>query len=212
MRSLVIGLVTLGILKSVQVSWAEDPVVVVYDDPSLTRLEKEIGVTPGQKDRFDDIVVKYRDPQASNDGSASTGADADLGSGKQSGGRGGGGGGRGHGGGGGRGGSAFTGAKGDNLRQELDELATVLTPAQLQKFKDLSKHKKKPEHGASQSPVGMSSCSSGIVGNGIVATADPDEQELIPTGLSRQFAFPRVTADAPSCEQPSRSMTMSTLK
>src|SRR6201997_270574 len=150
MRSLVIGLVTLGIFTSVQVSWAEDPVVVVYDDPSLTRLEKEIGVTPGQKDRFDDIVVKYRDPQASNDGSVRTGADADSGSGQQSGGRGGGGGGRGHGGGGGRGGSAFTGAKGDNLRQELDELATVLTPAQLQKFKDLSKHKKKPEHGASQ--------------------------------------------------------------
>jgi hypothetical protein len=152
MRSLVIGLVTLGILTSVQVSWGEDPVVVVYDDPSLTRLEKAIGVTPGQKERFDDIVVKYRDPQASNDGSARTGADADSGSGQQSGGRGGGGGGgggRGRGGGGGRGGSAFTGAKGDNLRQELDELATVLTPAQLQKFKDLSKHKKKPEHGAS---------------------------------------------------------------
>jgi hypothetical protein len=32
---------------------------------------------------------------------------------------------------------------------QSDELATVLTPAQLQKFKDLSKHKKKPEHGAS---------------------------------------------------------------
>jgi hypothetical protein len=150
MRSLVIALVTLGFLTSVQVSWAEDPVVVVYDDPSLTRLEKEIGVTPPQKDRFDDIVVKYRDPQASNDGSARTGADADSGSGQQSGGRGGGGGGHGRGGGGGRrGGSAFTGAKGDNLRQELDELATVLTPAQLQKFKDLSKHKKKPEHVAS---------------------------------------------------------------
>ena len=149
MRSLVIGLVALGIVTSVQVSWAEDPVVVVYDDPSLTRLEKEISVTPGQKDRFDDIVVQYRDPQASNDGSARTGADADSGSGQQSGGRGGGGGGRGRGGGGGRGGSAFTGAKGDNLRQELDELATVLTPAQLQKFKDLSKHKKKPEHTSS---------------------------------------------------------------
>jgi hypothetical protein len=148
MRSLVIGLVSLGILISVRVSWAEDPVVVVYDDPSLTRLERQIGVTPAQKDRFDDIVVKYRDPQASNDGSIRTGTDADSGSDQQTGGRGGGGG-RGHGG-GGRGGSAFTGAKGDNLRQELDELATVLTPAQLQKFKDLSKHKKKPEHGASQ--------------------------------------------------------------
>jgi hypothetical protein len=151
MRSLAAGLVTLGVLTSVQLTWAEDPVVVVYSDPSLTRLEKEIGVTPAQKDRFDDIVVKYRDPQASNDGSVRTGSDADSGGGQQSGGRGGGGGGRGRGGGGGggRGGSAFTGAKGDNLRQELDELATVLTPAQLQKFKDLSKHKKKPEHTAS---------------------------------------------------------------
>jgi hypothetical protein len=99
-------------------------------------------VTPPQKDRFDDIVVKYRDPQASNDG-AGTGAAADSSAGAP-------GGGRGHGhGGGGQGGSAFTGAKGDNLRQELDELATVLTPAQLQKFKDLSKHKKKPEHTSS---------------------------------------------------------------
>ena len=123
MRSLVTGLVTLSVLISVQLTWAEGPVVVVYSDPSLTRLEKEVGVTPAQKDRFDDIVVKYRDPQASNDGSVRTGADADSGSGQRSGGRGGGG--RGHGGAGGRGGSAFTGAKGDNLRQELDELATV---------------------------------------------------------------------------------------
>jgi hypothetical protein len=148
MRSLVTGLLTLVVLACVALTRAEDPVVVVYSDPSLTRLEKEISVTPAQKDRFDDIVVKYRDPQASNDG-ATTGADADSNSSPQSGGRGGGGHGRGGGGRGGRGGSAFTGAKGDNLRQELDELATVLTPAQLQKFKDLSKHKKKPEHVAS---------------------------------------------------------------
>jgi len=149
MRSLVTGLLTFGILGVAQAGWAEDPVVVVYSDPGLTRLEKEIGVTPTQKDRFDDIVVKYRDPQASND--AKTGADADSSSSPQSGGRGGGGGGRGHGGGGGggRGGSAFTGAKGDNLRQELDELATILTSEQLKKFKELSKQKKKPEHAAS---------------------------------------------------------------
>jgi hypothetical protein len=151
MRSLVLSLLTVGLLTSAQFSLAEEPVVVVYDDPSLTRLEKEIGVTPAQKDRFDDIVVKYRDPQASNDDAgARPGADADSSASSQSGGRGGGGRGHGGGGGGGRGGSAFTGAKGDNLRQELDELATVLTPAQLQKFKDLSKHKKKPERAASQ--------------------------------------------------------------
>jgi len=63
MRSLVIGLLPVAILTFVHVSLAADPVVVVYDDPSLTRLEKQIGVTPAQKDRFDDIVVKYRDPQ-----------------------------------------------------------------------------------------------------------------------------------------------------
>jgi hypothetical protein len=143
MRSLVRGLLVLGVVSSVQLGWAEDPVVVVYSDPSLTRLEKEIGVTPAQKDRFDDIVVKYRDPQASNDTGAGTGATADSSAGAQ-------GGGRGHGHGGGRGGSAFTGAKGDNLRQELDELATVLTPDQLQKFKYLSKHKKKAESTAAQ--------------------------------------------------------------
>lgn len=138
MRSLVTGLLTLIVLTFVEIARAEDPVVVVYSDPSLTRLEKEIGVTPAQKDRFDDIVVKYRDPQASNDSGARSGADGDSSSSPQSGGRGGGGGGhgRGGGGGGGRAGSAFTGAKGDNLRQELDELATVLTPAQLQKFKE----------------------------------------------------------------------------
>ena len=147
MRSLALSLLTLGLLTSAQLTLAEEPVVVVYNDPSLTRLEKEIGVTPAQKDRFDDIVVKYRDPQASNDGGGRTGTDADSNATQGSGGRHGGG--RGGGGGGGRGGSAFTGAKGDNLRQELDELATVLTPEQLKKFKDLSKHKKKPEHASS---------------------------------------------------------------
>jgi hypothetical protein len=110
-------------------------------------LEKEIGVTPAQKDRFDDIVVKYRDPESSNDASPKAGADADSSASPHSGGRGGGGGGRGRGGGGGggRGGSAFTGAKGNNLREELDELATVLTPGQLKKFKELNQRKKKTQ-------------------------------------------------------------------
>jgi hypothetical protein len=40
---------------------AIDPVVVHYDDPELTRLEKQLTITPAQKDQFDDIVVKYRD-------------------------------------------------------------------------------------------------------------------------------------------------------
>jgi hypothetical protein len=140
MRSPIKTLLTFGVLASAQLGFAIDPVVVVYSDPGLTRLEKEIGVTPAQKDRFDDIVVKYRDPESSNIAGAKSGGDADSSASPQAGGRGGGGRGRG---GGGRGGSAFTGAKGDNLRQELDELATVLTPDQLKKFKELSQHKKK---------------------------------------------------------------------
>ncbi|HEX4201392.1 MAG TPA: hypothetical protein VHY59_07730 [Chthoniobacterales bacterium] len=145
MRSPVTALLTFGFLTSAQLGFAIDPVVVVYSDPSLTRLEKEIGITPAQKDRFDDIVVKYRDPESSNTAGAKPGGDADSSASSQAGGRGGGGGGRGRGGGGGggRGGSAFTGAKGNNLREELDELATVLTPDQVKKFKELSQPKKK---------------------------------------------------------------------
>jgi len=139
------ALLTFSVLTSAQLGLAVDPVVVVYSDPSLTRLEKEIGVNPAQKDRFDDIVVKYRDPESSNDAGPKAGADADSSASPHSGGRGSGGGGRGRGGGGGggRGGSAFTGAKGNNLREELDELATVLTPGQLKKFKELNQRKKK---------------------------------------------------------------------
>ena len=155
MRSPVTTLLTFGVLASAQLGFAIDPVVVVYSDPSLTRLEKEIGVTPAQKDRFDDIVVKYRDPESSNTAGAQAGGDADSSASPRAGGKGGGGGGRGRaggaggGGGGGRGGSAFIGAKGNNLREELDELATVLTPDQLKKFKELNQRKKKAPRSAS---------------------------------------------------------------
>jgi len=40
---------------------AIDPVVVHYDGPELNKLEKQLAITPAQKDQFDDIVVKYRD-------------------------------------------------------------------------------------------------------------------------------------------------------
>ncbi len=93
MRSPVTTLLTFGVLISAQLGLAIDPVVVVYSDPSLTRLEKEIGVTPAQKDRFDDIVVKYRDPESSNAAGAKAGGDADSSASPQAGGRGGGGGG-----------------------------------------------------------------------------------------------------------------------
>jgi len=149
MRSLVITLLAFSVLTSAQLGLAVDPVVVVYSDPSLSRLEKEIGVTPAQKDRFDDIVVKYRDPESSNDAGPKAGAGAESSASPHSGGRGGGGRGRGGGDDGGRGGSAFTGAKGNNLREELDELATVLTPGQLKKFKELNQRKKKTPRSAS---------------------------------------------------------------
>jgi hypothetical protein len=136
------SLLAVGFLVSVSLCLAEDPVVVVYSDPSLTRLEKEIGVTPAQKARFDDIVVKYRDQSRNGDGSNRSDADANSGASPQSGGRQG----RGHGGGGGVRGStgSFTNAKGDNLRQEMEELATILTAEQLEKFKELNQRKAKP--------------------------------------------------------------------
>ena len=57
----------LSFLNFPRASFAEDPIVVHYSDPSLTRLEAQIGVTAAQKDRFEDIVVKYRDPLSSTD-------------------------------------------------------------------------------------------------------------------------------------------------
>jgi Spy/CpxP family protein refolding chaperone len=113
--------------------FAEDPIVVHYSDPSLARMEVQIGITPPQKARFEDIVVKYRDPQSNTDnatqGTARTGRR-----------------------GGGRGSTqdeaeipsqgearaAFGRSKAKVSREELDELATILTPAQIKKFQDLN--------------------------------------------------------------------------
>src|SRR5258708_13191795 len=55
---------------------AEDPIIVHYSDPSLTRLEKQLGVTAAQRDRFEDIVVKYRDPI--NNSAAANGNEGDT--------------------------------------------------------------------------------------------------------------------------------------
>src|ERR1700761_4660356 len=54
-------LFALSFLIFPRADFAEDPIVVHYSDPSLTRLEAQIGVSAAQKDRFEDIVVKYRD-------------------------------------------------------------------------------------------------------------------------------------------------------
>jgi hypothetical protein len=52
---------------------AIDPVVVHYDDPELTKLEKQLAIAPAQKDQFDDIVVKYRDTGIAGNNAGSTG-------------------------------------------------------------------------------------------------------------------------------------------
>jgi hypothetical protein len=120
----------LSLLILTQAVFAEDPIVVHYSDPSLTRLETQIGVSAAQKDRFEDIVVKYRDPLSSTETNNS--AQGAPRSGKH---------------GGGRGSTQNSPDQSDALprrgkekvtRAELDELATILTPAQIKKFQDLN--------------------------------------------------------------------------
>jgi hypothetical protein len=124
---------------------AEDPVIVHYSDPRLAMLEKQLGITPAQRSRFEDIVVKYNDP--ANRTVVSNGNDSDAqasDSREQKHGRGGGG----HMPGGGQvpgGGKMFGGGPGKIPRQELDELATILTPGQIKRFQEL--HAKSPKGG-----------------------------------------------------------------
>jgi|ERR1700736_3863818 hypothetical protein len=123
---------------------AIDPVVVHYDDPELTQLEKQLAITPAQKDQFDDIVVKHRDGSIGGSKAAAQG----------------GGGRRGR-----RGGGQGTTPRaqsdqdgqdkilsqenrGSDRRQiskeEIEELKAVLTPSQLQTF--ISLHQSKRKH------------------------------------------------------------------
>jgi hypothetical protein len=131
-----------GVLNIPFSSSAEDPIIVHYSDPTLTRMESAIGITPAQKDRFEDIVVKYRDPQNSPDADTSTPPR------KGRGGR--------HGGNQASDQGEF-GVSGDTKatprrtgtkvsREELDELATILTPAQIKKFQDLNSAIRKKRH------------------------------------------------------------------
>ncbi len=106
---------------------AEDPIVVHYSDPSLVRLEKQLGITLAQRDRFDDIIVKYRDP--ANNVAAPSGNENDAPSSddqKQKHGR------------AGRKGNSGGGKRNIPL-QELAELATILTPEQIKQFEELGK-------------------------------------------------------------------------
>jgi Spy/CpxP family protein refolding chaperone len=117
---------------------AEDPIIVHYSDPSLARLEKQLGVTAAQRDRFEDIVVKYRDPI--NNSAAANGNEGDTRpSGDQ---------GQKH----GRGRKSSTGTFGGGRRnisrQEEDELVTILTPEQIKRFEELNGKKSKGQAGA----------------------------------------------------------------
>ena len=115
--------VALAVLTFPLAGFAEDPIVVYYSDPSLARMEAQIGVTPAQRDRFDDIIVKYRDPF-----SGQVPEDTSQGNIRS--------GGKGH-----RSGAreidqgetrvASRGRKANASRQELDESATILTPSRV---------------------------------------------------------------------------------
>jgi hypothetical protein len=141
MRCRILALV---FLSTARCGLGEDPIVVHYSDPSLARMEAQIGITPAQKSRFEDIVVAYRDSQSnakmdnSTQGTARTGRR-----------------------GAGRGsipGEAGTSSQGESKApfaarpnakvspEELDELATILTPAQIKKFQDVNDAKRKKGH------------------------------------------------------------------
>jgi Spy/CpxP family protein refolding chaperone len=137
-------LVAYGVLSIPFRSSAEDPIIVHYSDPTLTRMETEIKITPAQKDRFEDIVVKYRDPLTNPDADTSSpqrkGRGGRHGGDQES-----------------NQGEFGVSSQGDTKatprrtgmkvpREELDELATILTPAQIKKFQDLNSATRKKRH------------------------------------------------------------------
>jgi hypothetical protein len=128
----------LSLLNFPRVDSAEDPIVVHYSDPSLTRLEAQIGVNAAQKDRFEDIVVKYRDPLSSTETNNS--AQGTPRSGRH---------------GGTKASPQNSPDRSDALPRrgkekvtpaELDELATILTPVQIKKFQNLNDGRIKKRH------------------------------------------------------------------
>jgi hypothetical protein len=136
-------ILTLVFLYMAPCGLAEDPIVVHYSDPSLGRMEAQIGITPAQKARFEDIVVTYRDPENNTDAGHSTQGTARTG--RRGGGR------------GSTQGEAEIPSQGEPRapfkrvnpkvsREELDELATILTPAQIKKFQDLNGATGKKRH------------------------------------------------------------------
>ena len=142
-RLVACSIFTLVFLNITLCVFAEDPIVVHYSDPSLARMEAQLAITPAQKARFEDIVVKYRDPQSNTDTDNSTQEAPRVGR---------------HGGGRrstqseaetpseGDAKAPFERAKAKVSREELDELATILTPAQIKKFQDLNGATGKKRH------------------------------------------------------------------
>ena len=142
-RLVACSIFTLVFLNITLCVFAEDPIVVHYSDPSLARMEAQLAITPAQKARFEDIVVKYRDPQSNTDTDNSTQEAPRVGR---------------HGGGRrstqseaetpsqGDAKAPFERAKAKVSREELDELATILTPAQIRKFQDLNGATGKKRH------------------------------------------------------------------
>src|SRR6516165_8216015 len=142
-RLIACSIFTLVFLNIALCVLAEDPIVVHYSDPSLARMEAQLAITPAQKARFEDIVVKYRDPQSNTDTDNSTQETPRVGR---------------HGGGRrstqseaetpseGDAKAPFERAKAKVSREELDELATILTPAQIKKFQNLNGATGKKRH------------------------------------------------------------------
>ena len=142
-RLVACSIFTLVFLNITLCVFAEDPIVVHYSDPSLARMEAQLAITPAQKARFEDIVVKYRDPQSNTGTDNSTQETPRVGR---------------HGGGRrstqseaetpseGDAKAPFERAKAKVSREELDELATILTPAQIRKFQDLNGATGKKRH------------------------------------------------------------------
>ena len=97
-----------------------EPVVVHYSDRNLARMEKTLGVTANQKERFEDIVVKYRDPSEEVESPYTSSLPT---------------------------GSVRETKK--VPRKELDELATILRPSQIKQFQQLhdAAHKQKRKSG-----------------------------------------------------------------
>ena len=130
-------ILALFLMSASQAVLAEEPIIVHYSDPALTRMETQLGISAAQKERFEDIVTKYRDPyEAAETANPNQGHP----------------GGRRHGGGKNQQANSDVSDAGSQehvrlnkkkiSREELDDLATILKPEQLRKFQQMNGAKK----------------------------------------------------------------------